>query len=232
MPKLIFLHPLLEVKLMNNIIAIDGLAGSGKGTLANRLKDYLNYDILDTGSIYRMVTFLLLEAGYDETNISKAIEIAKNLGTHQDLHLLANDIRLRTPEVDRHVSAVAQIQAVRQALLVFQIDFAHNYEKRGKLGAILDGRDIGTHIAPDASIKLYITASAEARATRRFKQNKDKGLPANYSEILEQILVRDKGDAKNSVPATDAFIIDSSNTTADEVFAIALKYTDEQRKKG
>lgn len=217
---------------MNNIIAIDGPSGVGKGSLMERLAEHFDYDTLDTGSIYRAVTLMMLDAGYAMDDTEHAVEFARSLGDHiQDL---ATDSRLRSPEVNANVSLIAKNPEVRTALFDFQVDFAHNYAARGKKGVILDGRDIGTVIAPDASVKIFITASAEERAKRRLLQNQELGIAADYEAILANIKERDLIDSTREVAATraadDAFILDTSNIDLDEVFEIVLKYIDERRK--
>jgi len=202
------------------IIALDGPAAAGKGTLAKRLADELDLAFLDTGLIYRAVGMEMVRNGLDPENAAKAGEMARAL---QASHMEATD--LRSMEAGSAASKVSAIPEVREALLKFQQDFAKN-PPNGKKGAVLDGRDIGTVICPDADFKFFVTASAEIRAERRYKELLAGGSEAIYARVLEELKIRDARDRERSVsplePAKDATIIDTSDLNADEVFAKAI----------
>lgn len=204
------------------VVAVDGPAASGKGTLARRLADHFGFAYLDTGSLYRAVGFAVLQSGGDPSDESTAEAAARAL----DVALL-NDARLRTDQVAQAASKVAAIPAVRAALLDFQRRFAAQ-PPGGAAGAILDGRDIGTVVCPDADRKMFVTASVEVRARRRFKELHEKGLDVIESAVLQDMVDRDARDAGRSVaplaPAEDAVVIDTSDFDADEVFALAAHY--------
>jgi CMP/dCMP kinase len=197
------------------IIAIDGPAASGKGTLARGLARHFNLNHLDTGSLYRAVALQALRRG-DPSDSAIAETAARDL----DASLL-HDPRLREERVSDASSIVAAIPAVRSALLAFQRDFA-----RRAPGAVLDGRDIGTIVCPDADIKFFLTASLEARADRRTKELQASGAGAIYQRVLEDMTARDARDgARRTAPlraAADAVVIDTSLIGADAVFAAAL----------
>lgn len=203
------------------IIAIDGPAAAGKGTLARRLADHLGYAYLDTGSLYRAVAVMLLRQNGDPADAEAATEAARTL----DLDLLGSPA-LRTGEAGATASKVAAIPDVRAALIDFQRQFAtHPPGNAG--GAILDGRDIGTVICPDADRKFFVTASVEARAERRFKELQERGEAAIYARVLQDMRERDARDAgRSDAPmkqADDAILIDTSSMTPDEAFAAAFE---------
>ncbi|WP_028467653.1 (d)CMP kinase [Nisaea denitrificans] len=202
------------------IIAIDGPAAAGKGTLARRLADHLGYAYLDTGSLYRAVAVMVLHRNGAPDNVEAATEAARTL----DLDLLGSP-DLRTGEAGAAASKVAAIPSVRAALTGFQRQFAtHPPGNAG--GAILDGRDIGTVICPDADRKLFVTASVEARAERRFKELQERGEAAIYARVLQDMRERDARDAgRSDAPmkqADNAILIDTSSMTPDEAFTAAL----------
>ncbi|WP_323796782.1 (d)CMP kinase [Nisaea sp.] len=202
------------------IIAIDGPAAAGKGTLARRLADHLGYAYLDTGSLYRAVAVMVLRRNGAPDNAEAATEAARTL----DLDLLGSP-DLRTGEAGAAASKVAAIPSVRAALTDFQRQFAtHPPGNAG--GAILDGRDIGTVICPDADRKLFVTASVEARAERRFKELQERGEAAIYARVLQDMRERDARDAgRSDAPmkqADNAILIDTSSMTPDEAFTAAL----------
>lgn len=201
------------------IIAIDGPAAAGKGTLARRLAAHLGFDYLDTGLIYRAVGMALARRGQDPADVDLATHQAQSL-TPQDLQ--ADD--LRSDLAAQSASKVAAIPGVRAALLEFQRRFAAT--PPGGRGAVLDGRDIGTVVCPDAQAKLFVTASLEKRAERRLKELQERGLPAIHSVVLADMRERDERDSSRSVAplvaAQDAFVLDSSELNADQAFALAL----------
>lgn len=196
------------------VIAVDGPAAAGKGTLARRLAAALDLPHLDTGLLYRAVGRRVLDAGCDPTDPAAARE-AEAL-TPEDL--ARPD--LRAPEVDRAASLVAAIPGVRAALLAFQRRFA---EARG---AVLDGRDIGTVVFPDADLKLFVTASDEERARRRWRELKGRGVEVPFETVLADLRARDARDATRAVaplrPAVDAIVLETTDLNADAAFARAL----------
>ena len=202
------------------IIAIDGPAAAGKGTLARRLAQHLNLAYLDTGLIYRAVSKKVLIVGADLEDAAAAEAEARAMRP-EDLQLEG----LRTDEVAQAASKVSTVPGVRAALLEFQRDFAA-YPPDGKAGAVLDGRDIGTVVCPEAPHKLFITASMEVRAERRVKELQDRGLEAIYARVFEDMKERDARDSERAVsplePAMDAHTLDTSDFDADQVFQAAL----------
>jgi len=201
---------------MTLTIAIDGPAAAGKGTLARRLAAAHDLAYLDSGSLYRGTALTLLRGNLAET---EAVAAAQKLRPE-----LLTDPELRAEATGRLASKVAAIPAVRAALLDWQRDFA-KHPPGGKSGAVLDGRDIGTVVLPDAKVKLFITASDEARAMRRFKELQEKGEAAIYARVLEDMRERDARDTARSTapmrPAEDALIIDTSALDADQVYRLA-----------
>lgn len=197
------------------VIAVDGPAAAGKGTLARRLAAELGLPYLDTGLLYRAVGRRVLDRGADPRDAAIAAAEAEAL-TEADLG--RDD--LRGPEADMAASAVAAIPAVRAALLGFQRRFGAAH------GAVLDGRDIGTVVFPEAALKLFVTASAEERARRRHLELAAKGLAADPARILAEIRARDHQDANRAVaplaPAADALPIDTTRLDAEAAFAAAL----------
>jgi cytidylate kinase len=201
------------------IIAIDGPAASGKGTLAKRVAGRLGLPHLDTGLLYRAVGRQILDRGHALDDVDAAAEVATALS----LSWLVDE-RLRTGEAGKAASAVAALPAVRAALKQFQVDFAHQPG-----GAVLDGRDIGTVIAPDANLKIWVTASPEVRAHRRWLELSANDPNASEAQLLADLLARDARDAPNMVRAADAVVLDTSEMDRDGVLAAALKLVEERR---
>jgi cytidylate kinase len=210
---------------MTLTIAIDGPAAAGKGTLARRLAAEYNLAYLDSGSLYRGTALTLLRANREAPDEPAAVAAAQKLQPE-----LLSDPELRAEATGRLASKVAAIPAVRAALLDWQRGFA-KAPPAGKRGAVLDGRDIGTVVLPDAMVKFYITASDEARAMRRFQELQAKGENAIYARVLEDMRERDSRDTARSTapmrPAEDALIIDTSALDADQVFRLAKDRTDQ-----
>ena len=203
------------------LIAVDGPAAAGKGTLSRRLAEHFNLARLDTGLIYRTVAKKVLETKDPENN-KIAVEVAQFLSLND---LDTNG--LRDEAIGTAASKISAIPEVRKTLLNFQRNFAKN-PPNGKVGAILDGRDIGTVVCPKAEFKLFITASPRVRAERRFKELQDRGKEAIRSAILRDIMDRDERDSIRSVsplvPALDAQILETSKLDPDTVFNLALDF--------
>lgn len=198
------------------IIAIDGPAASGKGTLARRIAGHLGYRHLDTGLLYRAVARDMKRQGLDLEDDIAAAAVASAL----DLASL-DDPELRAPGLGDAASVVAKHGKVRAELLKLQQDFAGEPP-----GAVLDGRDIGTVVCPDASVKIYVTASAEVRAQRRFRERMQRGDEATYEGVLADIRRRDERDAARDAapmrPAADAVLLDTSDLDIEAAFDQAL----------
>lgn len=200
---------------MSFVVAIDGPAASGKGTLARGLAERFGLAHLDTGSLYRATAFIALEAAADPADPEAAERAARQVTPG----LLA-DPRLRGERVGAAASVVAAIPQVRQALLEFQRHFAA-HPPPAKKGAVLDGRDIGSVVCPDASVKLFVTASLEARAARRLKELRERGEPAIYETVLLDLKERDARDTlRRAAPlraAPGAVTIDTTALDAAQV---------------
>ncbi len=211
------------------IIAIDGPAASGKGTLARRLAESLNLAYLDTGSLYRATGVATIRAGGDPALEADAVKAAKAL----DLAKFT-PADLRSEEAGIAASKVAFIPAVRAALLDFQRNFARS-KASGKAGAVLDGRDIGTVVCPDADFKIFIEADLETRVRRRVKELRETGENIIEARVRADMQARDARDQDRTVaplkPADDAFRLDTSALTADEAFAQARAYIDSKVPK-
>ena len=207
------------------IIAIDGSAASGKGTLAKRVAAEFGYDYLDTGALYRAVALSLLNAGATSNNIDE--KQAVNAASTLDLSL-TQTAEIRTDKVAALASIVAAIGPVRAELLALQRAFAAA-PPSGK-GAVLDGRDIGTIVLPEADLKFFIDADLDIRAERRTKELLQAGQSVIFSEVLADMKVRDARDRTRSVAplkaADDAIIIDTSKMDAAVALALALSHID------
>lgn len=204
------------------VVAIDGPAAAGKGTLARRVASDLNLAYLDTGLLYRATGFSVIQSGGDLENEDDALKAAKNLRPID----LKNE-KLRHDEAAQAASKVAVIQPVRDELLDFQRRFAA-YPPEGFDGSVLDGRDIGTVVCPDADVKLFVTASTEVRAQRRLKELQDRGLEAIYAQVLQDMKDRDARDSQRAAAplkaADDAIILDTSEMDIEEVIAKAKSF--------
>jgi cytidylate kinase len=201
------------------IIAIDGTASSGKGTLARRLADHLGYAYLDTGLLYRAVAWDLIGKNISTDNKDAAIAAAQALDPGA-----LNNPELRSGAAGRGASVVAAIPEVRQALEAFQKEFP---ARSGRPGAILDGRDIGTAIFPDANVKFYVDADIEVRAERRHRELSAAGETVDYETVLNDFKIRDARDkGRDFRPleiAPDAIMIDTTAINAEQVLQKALE---------
>jgi cytidylate kinase len=222
------------------VIAIDGPSGSGKGTIARRVAAALGWHLLDSGALYRLLALAATRRGISLDDAEALAELALILdirfeadGAGEELIWLDGQpvrAELRTEEAGRGASQVAALQPVRDALLALQRSF------RKAPGLVADGRDMGTHVFPEATLKVYLTASAEERARRRHKQLKDKGIDVSLAALSRDIEERDRRDSERSVaplrPAEDARILDSSGQSiaavTDTVLGWARDLLDEE----
>ena len=202
------------------VIAVDGTAASGKGTLAKKLAAHFHFAHLDSGALYRLTALAVLDAKGDPKNPADALKGAQSI----DLSL-AGDPAIRTDVVGQAASHVAAIGAVRQALLDFQRSFLAS-PPGGSPGAVMDGRDIGTVICPEATAKLYIDARPELRAHRRWLELKGMGIARDEAGLLAELNARDAADKSRPISpliqAPDAALLDTSDLGIDAAFAAAL----------
>ncbi len=217
------------------VIAVDGPGGAGKGELTRRLASGLNFGLLDSGAIYRVLAYAARKAGlalFDEESLCREAEVM-NLSFEVEgdgVHVMLNgeDVSsaIRTEEAGVNASKVAQFPSVRQALLQRQRDF------RQDPGLVADGRDMGTVVFPDAQVKIFLDADAEVRAQRRVKQLMAVGKSADYNAVLQEIKERDERDRNRKVaplkPAADAIVIDSSNMDIAAVYQKAMEIIKEK----
>ncbi|HMN37119.1 MAG TPA: (d)CMP kinase [Hyphomicrobium sp.] len=198
------------------VIAIDGPAASGKGTLAKRVAEHYRVPCLDTGLLYRAVARDVLAAGNDLADAAAAVACAKALDP-----ATFDDPALRGASAGDAASVVARIPEVRAALLDYQRTFA-----KSSMGAVLDGRDIGTVVCPEAPVKIYVTASAQERARRRYAELENRGEGIRFQDVLEDIHRRDARDTGRAVapllPAKDAFQLDTTYMNIEQAFAAAV----------
>lgn len=216
------------------IIAIDGPAGSGKGTVTEMLAKDLNFTKIDTGAMYRAITWEVIQKKVSLEDIEKIKEIlcdSKIEFQKESVFLNQREItnEIRTKEVSNLVSQVSHIPEVRNAMVELQ-------RKMGKnANVIMEGRDIGTNVFPNAEVKIYLDASPEERARRRYEQNLEKGISTTYEEVLENVKFRDYNDKTSNVGplkiAEDAVIVDSTNLTIEEVVETIKKIVEKKVKK-
>jgi CMP/dCMP kinase len=203
------------------IVAIDGPAAAGKGTLGRRLAGKLGFAFLDTGLLYRAVGARLLAEGHDPADPAPAARMAAALRPGD---LERPD--LRTEAVSEAASVCSAIPGVRAALLSWQRDFA-NHPPGGAPGAVLDGRDIGSVVCPGAQAKLFVTASLEVRAERRHKELLARGVPAIYARVLQDLTERDRRDSERGIAplrAGEAFVLDTTSLDAEAALQAALEF--------
>ena len=214
------------------VLTIDGPSGSGKGTISQILASKLGYHLLDSGALYRLTALAVIQKGIAEDDIDSITQVALHLDVvfepqpddEQKILLEGRDVgvQLRLDETSAMASKIAAIPEVRDALLMRQRKF------RQEPGLVADGRDMGTVVFTDATHKVFLTASPEIRAERRYKQLIEKGVDANISHLLKSIIDRDERDRTRTVaplvPAEGAFVIDSSNLSIDDVVKQILDF--------
>lgn len=209
------------------VITIDGPTASGKGTVAARVADRLGYHLLDSGALYRLTALASMRAGVDLGDEQAVANQAAQLPvrfSNGDIFLGDEEVGalIRAEEVGNNASKIAALPAVRQALYALQLGF------RKAPGLVADGRDMGTVIFPNARLKVFLTASVEARAERRYKQLIGKGFSANMDDLLADLQARDARDTQRSVaplvPAEGAYILDTSDMTVDEAVEQVLHW--------
>jgi cytidylate kinase len=208
------------------IVAIDGPAASGKGTLARRLAAHYGLPHLDTGLLYRATARALLDEGRRLEDVATAVRAARGLAL-----IDFDEAALRGRDMGEAASTVAAIPEVRAALVEAQRRFAGRTS-----GAVLDGRDIGTVICPDADVKIFVTASPETRAQRRALELRSRGEPSNYAKVLADILHRDQRDSSRAAaplkPASDALILDTTDLDVEGTFREALRLVESKLHGG
>ena len=209
---------------MGFIVAVDGPAGSGKGTVTKKVAEKMNLRDIDTGAMYRCVALAMLEQNIKIEETEKITELLKNIKiefveneNERKVFLNKKDVTttIRTKEVTEYCSPISAIGIVRHKLVELQRKMAESID------VIMEGRDIGTTVFPNANIKIYLDATPEERAQRRFIQNKEKGIDMSYEEVLNNVKDRDYRDSHREISpltkAEDAIYVDSTNMTIDEV---------------
>ena len=213
------------------MIAIDGFAASGKGTLGRALAQHLGFAFLDTGAIYRLAALKAIEQGITDHDPGRAARIARDLKKNFILSETLSPL-IRTTQVGQMSSRLSALPDVRSELLDLQRNFAKNPPNLETgdpaRGAVLDGRDIGTVVCPDADLKFFITASPEIRAQRRFKELQNRGFTDTYDAVLAEMRERDARDAGRAIaqtkPAKDAIVLDTSALKEGEVLELAISH--------
>lgn len=199
-------------------IAIDGPAGAGKSTIAKKLSKLLNYTYIDTGAMYRAITFVAIQEMVNTEKVADVVKMAEALEiefTDGSIYVNGKNLNqeVRGAEVTKRVSVIAQIPEIREILVRLQRKIAENNN------IVMDGRDVGSYVLPDATLKIYLTASVEERAARRHQELADKGI--DIEEVKKDIILRDHMDTKRShsplIKAWDAIEIDTTSTSIDEV---------------
>jgi len=209
------------------IIAIDGPAAAGKGTLARRLAAHLDFAYLDTGALYRGVALTVVRAGGDPGHLPDAVAAAQELKPST-----IDQKAIRTAEIGAAAAKVAAMAEVRNEILDLQRRFAAT-PPEGRQGSVLDGRDIGTVVCPEADYKFFVTASAEIRAHRRWLELREKNPELAKSQVLADLKERDRLDAERPIaplkPAEDALLLDTTELAIEEAFETALALIEEQK---
>lgn len=213
-------------------IAIDGPAGSGKGTIAGLLADKLDLVNIDTGATYRCVALLVLRNNIDINDEEKIVKLSENIKIEETkdkkVFLNGEDVtnEIRTKEVTEIVSPISSIVKLRENMVKIQRELASTNN------CVMEGRDITTVVIPDAEYKIYLDASVEERAKRRYKENQEKGIASTYEEVLDNIKKRDENDMNKPVGALkrtdDQYYVDTTGKTIDEVVNIILDYINKQ----
>lgn len=220
-------------------IAIDGPAAAGKSTVAKIVARKKSYIYIDTGAMYRAITYLALEKGVDLNDEAaltallkeSAIDLTVSPEGEQKVYIAGEDVTeaIRTDSVSNQVSIVAKYAGIREEMTKRQQQLAE------KGGVVMDGRDIGTHVLPNAEVKIFLLASVEERAKRRFEENVKKGYNVNYETLAEEIRRRDKLDSEREISplkkADDALEIDTASLTIDEVAEKILQIVDKKAQK-
>jgi len=210
---------MIKNKLSVPVITLDGPSGTGKGTLCHQIAEYLGWHALDSGVIYRLLAFAARQQQVDFSHTEALVKLAQhiNLKEHDGLH-----DHIRTEQCGQDASRIAVIPEIRETLLDRQRAFAQ------PPGLVTDGRDMGTVVFPEAGLKIYLTASVEERAKRRYTQLKSAGINANLAQVVDELTERDKRDSTRlHAPlkaAPDAVFIDTTELTIDQVLAIVVKY--------
>ena len=205
---------------MTIVIAIDGLAGSGKGTIAKNISSFYNFPHLDSGILYRSVAYLCHKGGENVFDEKRVLKYAQNLNIEE-----IDVDKLRTEEIDQISSKISSFSSVRESLKIFQLNFKKIHSD--KSGIVIDGRDITTVIFPDAEIKFYITASLKDRANRRFEELVLNNPKIDKKLVIKELQKRDQRDMERSTAplkiAKDAIVIDTSDLTIEEVNIIVQR---------
>ncbi len=224
--KTLQVSPLPDPKLPDPIvIAIDGPAASGKGTLAKHLAKELSFAHMDTGALYRLIALKILEHNIRPHQEDDIVRIAETVKEHFSVSDLDNP-KIRTDDVGSTASKIAGIPKLRQLLLDLQRDFSTGHYNPEAQGVVMDGRDIGTVICPSATIKFFVTADVNTRARRRFDELSAKGISVNFDDVLADMTARDERDSNRAQapmkPADDAVIIDTTILSAENVIKTAM----------
>lgn len=222
---------------MGFVVAVDGTAGSGKGSITKIVAERLNLKTIDTGAMYRCVTLAMLEQNVKLEETEKITEILKNIkiefvdeDKEKKVKLNGRDVtlKIRSKEVNEFVSPVSTVRVVREYLANMQREMAKSID------VIMEGRDIGTNVFPNADVKIYLDATVEERAKRRFRQNKENGIDIPFEEILKNVKERDYIDSHREIApltkAPDAVYIDSTGMTIEEEAEEVIKIINEKRK--
>lgn len=222
---------------MGFIVAVDGTAGSGKGSITKIVAEKLNLTAIDTGAMYRCVALAMIEANIKMEELDKIEELLKNIKiefieneNEKKVFLNGKDVtlKIRSIEVTEYASPVATIGIVREHLVKLQRKMAESQD------IIMEGRDIGTNVFPNANVKIYLDATPEERAKRRFRQNKENGINIPYEEILQNVIDRDYRDSHREISpltkAPDATYIDSTGMTVEEEAEEVIKIIKQKRQ--